>query len=115
MRLAAVLQADRTASFPDSMKRRTPVILLLFGVLLGALFATAQAASASAPPRPPKAFFGIDPQGGLSSQDAEYMKAGGIESVRSPMAWSAIQPTAKGGYDWSSFDPIVEVDRADDQ
>jgi hypothetical protein len=37
------------------------------------------------------------------------MKAGGIETVRWPMIWSAIQPTQKRTYDWGSFDPVVEV------
>ena len=37
------------------------------------------------------------------------MKAGGIESVRWPLIWAAIQPTAKGGYDWSCFDAVVET------
>ena len=37
------------------------------------------------------------------------MKAGGIESVRWPMIWSAIQPTAHGGYDWSAMDQVVAV------
>ena len=37
------------------------------------------------------------------------MKAGGIESIRWPVAWSTIQPTAKGGYNWAGFDEIVEV------
>ena len=40
------------------------------------------------------------------------MKAGGIESIRWPMLWSAIQPTKKGGYNWESFDPVVETGRA---
>ena len=35
------------------------------------------------------------------------MKAGGIESIRWPLPWSAIQPTEKGGYDWGGFDEVV--------
>ena len=35
------------------------------------------------------------------------MKAGGIGSVRWPVNWATVQPTKKGGYDWSSVDPAV--------
>ncbi|HEX3737436.1 MAG TPA: hypothetical protein VHV53_07810, partial [Solirubrobacterales bacterium] len=65
-------------------------------------------ASAAATPRAPKGFFGIDPQGTINTEEAEYMKAGGIEAVRWPLLWSAIQPTKKGGYNWEEFDPVVE-------
>jgi Beta-galactosidase len=57
----------------------------------------------------PPGFFGISPQTVLTPEDVRYMKAGGIESVRWPMAWSAIQPTARGGYDWSAMDQVVAV------
>jgi polysaccharide biosynthesis protein PslG len=57
----------------------------------------------------PRAFFGISPQTQLSDTDAAYMKAGGIGSVRWPVNWATVQPTAKGGYDWSSVDPAVEA------
>jgi hypothetical protein len=55
----------------------------------------------------PRAFFGIAPQTELSDTDASFMKAGGIGSVRWPVNWAFVQPTAKGGYDWSSVDPAV--------
>jgi hypothetical protein len=90
------------------MKRRLPAALLL-AALAVALFAGVQAGSARAPLSAPKGFFGIGPQTGLTDRDAEYMKAGGVESVRWPLPWGAIQPTAKGGYHWEGFDEIVEI------
>ncbi len=57
----------------------------------------------------PRSFFGIGPQTGLSDTDAAYMKAGGIGSVRWPVGWGSVQPTAKRSYDWSSVDPAVEA------
>lgn len=57
----------------------------------------------------PRSFFGIAPQTALTNNDAAYMKAGGIGSVRWPVNWATVQPTAKGGYDWSSVDPAIEV------
>jgi len=55
----------------------------------------------------PRTFFGIAPQTLLTDTDAAYMKAGRIGSVRWPVNWATVQPTAKGGYDWSSVDPAV--------
>jgi polysaccharide biosynthesis protein PslG len=90
--------------------------LLACGVSATLLFAATGCAAAPpagpAPkvfPRAPQGFFGIDPQTGLTDRDAEYMKAGGIESVRSPLIWSDVQPTRSGGYDWSGFDDVVST------
>ncbi len=55
----------------------------------------------------PAGFFGIVPQTVLTPEDARYMKAGGIESVRLPLGWSGVQPTRNGGYDWTAFDTEV--------
>lgn len=59
--------------------------------------------------RPPKAFFGISPQTPLTHADIEYMDAAKIGSLRWPIGWNTVQPTAKGGYDWSAFDQVVEM------
>jgi hypothetical protein len=69
--------------------------------------AGAQSTTSAALPPAPRGFFGIGPQAEVSERDAEFMKAGGIEVVRYPLVWSAIQPTRSGGYDWSSFDGVV--------
>lgn len=74
-------------------------ILLLALVTALAMPAAAQAL--------PKGFFGIAPQTVLTDTDTAYMKAGGITSVRWPVNWATVQPTARGGYDWSSVDPAV--------
>src|SRR4051794_40021962 len=110
MRAPVVLQADRTASFPDSMNRKIPAALLLIAALAAALFvAVPSGSSALAPPRPPQGFFGIGPQTELSPADARFMKAGGIESVRVPVPWGAIEPKEKGAYEWSALDAAVLV------
>ncbi len=57
----------------------------------------------------PSTFFGIGPQTGLSEIDAAYMKAGGVGTVRWPIGWPSVQPTAKRRYDWGSVDPAVEA------
>jgi hypothetical protein len=90
------------------MRKRLAAVLPL-ACLAVALFAGAQAGSARPVPQPPKGFFGIAPQGALTDQDVEYMKAGGIESIRWPLLWPQIQPTAQGGYNWAVFDPVVAL------
>jgi hypothetical protein len=90
------------------MKRRLLVLPVLAGLLL-ALLLGGQPGAAKPLPRPPKGFFGIAPQTELTELDARYMKAGGIESIRLPLLWSAVQPTRNGPYDWSGFDAMVEV------
>lgn len=87
------------------MKRLIPAACLL-AVLCVAFFADAQSGSAR-PAGVPKGFFGVAPQTSLTKEDLEYMKAGGIESIRWPLSWGAVQPTRRSAYDWGSFDPIV--------
>jgi hypothetical protein len=85
--------------------------LLLAAALVATLglLAVASGGSAAPKPQPPRGFFGVAPQTPLTDTDVRYMRAGGIETLRMPIAWSAVQPTRTGGYDWSSIDPTVEV------
>jgi hypothetical protein len=70
---------------------------------------TTPAAAAPAPlPKAPKGFFGIVPQTPVTEMDAKYMAAGGIEAIRAPLIWPAVQPTRNGPYNWAAFDPVVE-------
>jgi hypothetical protein len=89
------------------MRRRLATALLL-AALATALFAGTQAGSAKTPPRAPKTFFGIGPQQPFSDKDLEYMKAGGIGSIRMLVSWPATQPTEKGPYEWGGIDLAVE-------
>ncbi|MGV1049595.1 MAG: beta-galactosidase [Solirubrobacterales bacterium] len=89
--------------------RRPITAALLLACLATALLLGAQSGSARPVPAAPRGFFGISPQTAMTPEDARYMHAGGIESVRQPLVWATIQPTAKKVYDWSSFDASVEV------
>jgi hypothetical protein len=86
-------------------------VRLTAALALAALLVAVLATSGSGAPLGPmpKGFFGIAPQTPLGPEDVEYMQAGGIESVRVAFPWSGIQPTKKGGYDWSVVDPTIEV------
>lgn len=88
---------------PEPTELRPAKTTLLLLALVAALLAPTAAQAL------PRAFFGIAPQTELTETDASFMRAGGIGSVRWPINWQSIQPTAKGGYDWSSVDPAVEV------
>jgi hypothetical protein len=57
----------------------------------------------------PRGFFGIAPQTQVGSADTARMRAGGVETLRMPLNWGAVQPTRRGGFDWSSFDAVVET------
>ncbi|HWM63363.1 MAG TPA: hypothetical protein VNP96_05160 [Solirubrobacterales bacterium] len=86
--------------------------LALALVAVGGL-ATSSAVSPSASAVSPSAalppgFFGIAPQTPITEEDAERMRAARIGAVRWPLAWSGVQLTRKGGYEWGAFDEIVE-------
>lgn len=87
--------------------KRLLTISLLLAALLTAIFAGAQAGSAKTPPRAPKTFFGIGPQTGLTPEDYDYMKAGGIGSIRIVVPWASIQPQPKGPLQWTDLDNVV--------
>jgi hypothetical protein len=91
--------------------RRTKITALL-GLAAATLCAAGVALAAQSPAggssaAPPRSFFGIVPQTGLSQADAEYMRAGRIGSVRWPLGWSGVQPTPNGDYQWGGFDEVV--------
>ena len=89
------------------MKLRLALATALVAVL--GLLSVASGGSAAPKPQLPRGFFGVAPQTPLTDKDVSYMRAGGIESLRMPIAWSAVQPTRRGGYDWSSIDPTIET------
>jgi hypothetical protein len=86
--------------------RKTRTALPLAAALL-AIAVALPTGDAGGSLRAPRSFFGIAPQTIPTEADAEYMRAGGIGSVRWPLAWSGVQPTAKGGYEWGGFDEVV--------
>ncbi len=95
------MTCTRTAAHTIELRPLKTTVLLL--ALAAALLAPAAAQAL------PPGFFGIAPQTVLTNRDASYMQAGRIGSVRWPVNWAFVQPTAKGGYDWSSVDPALEV------
>jgi hypothetical protein len=81
----------------------------LAGALVVAATVAAALPGASARARVPRDFFGISPQTALSPADTSRMRAGGIDVVRIPVSWAAIQPTASFEYDWSGVDQTIAL------
>jgi aryl-phospho-beta-D-glucosidase BglC (GH1 family) len=90
---------------PHSIQLRSVKTAIALLALTAALLAPAAAQAL------PSTFFGIAPQTPLTEADTSYMRAARIGAVRWPINWATVQPTAKGGYDWSSVDPAVEAAR----
>ena len=88
--------------------RTTKTIALALVVGLVALIA-ASAARPSGAAGVPREFFGIAPQTNPTLDDVEHMRAGRIGSMRWPLVWETVQPTAKSEYDWTGYDEIVEM------
>jgi len=55
----------------------------------------------------PHGFWGVSPQATPSSEQFQRLRKGGVESVRIPISWAAVEPTRGGAADFSSIDPLV--------
>jgi polysaccharide biosynthesis protein PslG len=82
---------------------KRPILLLLALALLAAL-APGTAAAAL-----PAGFWGVDPAGSPSTAQLRTVKAGGVEGVRVPVDWSAVQSGPGALPDWSTVDPTVRA------
>jgi hypothetical protein len=81
------------------MPRARPTLFLLATLICLLAPAGAQAL--------PRGFFGIAPQTGIGPKDTARMRGGGVETIRAPLLWGEVQPTRRGGFDWSGFDALV--------
>jgi hypothetical protein len=62
------------------------------------------AAFASSAVALPGDFWGVVPQATPTPEQFQRLQRGGVESIRIPIAWSAVQPLPGGSYDWSGVD-----------
>ncbi len=91
------------------MKRRIPAIAVLLLLLAALPIANAGGEKTPTPPPAPAEFFGVAPQTPLTLRDLEYMRAGGIESIRVPVPWGVVQPTKKAKYNWEGLDDTMRL------
>ncbi len=68
--------------------------------------ATIGATAASAEAVPAK-FWGVVPQATPSPEHFQRLKRGGVDSIRTPIGWSAVQASPGGPIDWTGVDTVV--------
>jgi hypothetical protein len=56
----------------------------------------------------PSNFWGVGPQAIPTPEQFQRLKRGGVDSVRVPVSWGAVQPQRGDAFDWSGVDPVVE-------
>ncbi len=83
--------------------RKSRALALALTTVAFALLAFASAAQAL-----PANFWGVVPQAVPSEEQWARLKRGGVETVRTPVDWSAVQPTRGGAFNWSEFDAYVK-------
>jgi hypothetical protein len=87
------------------MMRKTSIAVVLAALAVGLLgISGASSSTAGVAQAAPRTFFGIVPQAVISEEDAEYMRAARIGSIRLPIGWDSIQPSRRGPWDWSGTD-----------
>ncbi len=89
---------------PDR-KRRLRLARTWIAVLTASL--AALAAMASVASAVPGNFWGVSPQAIPTVEQFQRLRAGGVDSVRIPIGWSAIQKEKDAVADFSSIDPLV--------
>ena len=73
------------------------------GAVLAGLGAFAASAEAL-----PSNFWGVVPQAVPTEEQAQRLKRGGVDSIRTPIVWGAVQPVNRGPLDWSGVDAVVK-------
>ena len=73
---------------------------------MAAVIASVGAFAASAEAVPAN-FWGVVPQSTLSEEQFQRLKRGGVDSVRTPIEWGAVQPVAGGPIQWAGVDAVV--------
>jgi Beta-galactosidase len=88
---------------------RSPGTAFAVAAAASLLALTTLASSLAAPPvgGAPRGFFGIAPQTALGETDMDYMKAARIGTIRTPVSWESVQPTAQRSYNWAGLDEVV--------
>jgi len=85
---------------------RRGTIRVLFAAL--AIFALAGAASAAPASALPAKFWGVVPQATPTLEQLQRLKRGGVDSIRIPVVWPAVQKAQNGPFEWGGVDAQVE-------
>jgi polysaccharide biosynthesis protein PslG len=88
-------------------KRLRPVARLRAWAAVFAIVALGAAAGAAPASALPGNFWGVVPQLTPSAEQFQRLKKGGVDSIRIPISWQAVQPTRNGPYDFASSDSVI--------
>jgi polysaccharide biosynthesis protein PslG len=55
----------------------------------------------------PAQFWGVVPQATPTLEQFQRLKRGGVDSIRTPIGWNAVQPVSGGPFVWSGVDEVV--------
>ena len=91
----------------DRGERPVGLKVRAFGAALALVLITA-GATASAAGAVPATFWGVVPQATPTPEELVRLKQGGVDSIRVPVVWSAIQQQRGGPLDWSGVDSVVD-------
>jgi hypothetical protein len=87
------------------MRMRKASIATVFAALaVASVAATAWLSAPEVAQAAPRSFFGIVPQAILSEEDARYMRAGRIGTIRLGIGWESAQLDRNGEYNWEGTD-----------
>jgi hypothetical protein len=89
-----------------SKERKSSVRTLraLMAVLAISILAAAFASTAAAVPA---RFWGVVPQATPTPEQFQRLKRGGVDSVRTPIGWNAVQSEPNGRFQWGGVDDVV--------
>jgi hypothetical protein len=73
-----------------------------------ALALSAGAATAATAGAVPATFWGVVPQATPTPEEMVRLKQGGVDSIRIPLVWSAVQQQRGGPFDWSGVDSSID-------
>jgi hypothetical protein len=82
--------------------KRSPFLILALSMLAALVPSAASAAL-------PAGFWGVVPAGSATTEQLRTVKEGGVESVRVPIDWAAVQSSQGALPDWNSVDPTVKA------
>lgn len=85
------------------MSRKIHALMAALAVAAVALAATASIARAV-----PSEFWGVVPQATPTLEQLERLGRGGVDSVRIPVVWPAVQTSQGGSFEWSGVDNQIE-------
>jgi len=73
-----------------------------------AVVAVGAGAFASTAAAVPAQFWGVVPQETPTLEQFQRLKRGGVDSIRTPVGWNAIQSEPNGAFNWSGVDAVVK-------